>query len=125
MRDRDTAGQPGGRLLLARHRGGDQPGGVLRAARIGEPVYQPPDDRLLVSARIDVEEDQIGVDDRKCSCHGDTFVLAAMGVTRTALRSICAGVGSADPGSAPAAPPYATAICSRCGGTAPPTSARI
>ncbi len=131
VRDRDAAGQPGGRLLFARHRRRDQPVGVMGAACVGEPADEPADNRLLVSAGVDVEEHQIGVDDRLGggACHGDTFVLVvgeigAIGVTRTALRSICAGVGSADPGSAAAALPYATAICSRWGGTAPPTSAR-
>ena len=117
MRDRDAARQPGGGLLFARHRRCDQAVGVVSAACVGEPADEPADDGLLVSTRIDVEQDQIGVDDRLGggACHGDTFVLVvgeigAIGVTRTALRSICAGVGSADPGSAAAALPYATAI---------------
>ncbi len=70
------------------------------AAGVGEPVDEPADDGLLVAAGIDVEQDQIGVDDRLQSgaCHGDTFVLVvgeigAIGVTRTALRSICGGRG--------------------------------
>ena len=64
VRDRDAAGQPGGRLLFARHCGGDQSVGVVRAACVGEPVDEPADDRLLVSTGIDVEQDKIGVDDR-------------------------------------------------------------
>ena len=64
VRDRDAAGQPGGRLLFARHCGGDQSVGVVRAAGVGEPVDEPADDRLLVSTGIDVQQDQIGVDDR-------------------------------------------------------------
>ena len=56
VRDRDAAGQPGGRLLFARHRGGDQPVGVVGAACVGEPADEPADDRLLVSAGVDVEQ---------------------------------------------------------------------
>ena len=49
VRDRDAAGQPGGRLLLARHRGGDQPVGVGGASGVGEPADEPADHGLLVA----------------------------------------------------------------------------
>ena len=64
VRDRDAAGQPGGRLLFARHRRGDQPVGVASTAGVGEPIHEPADDRLLVTACVDVEQHQIRVDDR-------------------------------------------------------------
>ena len=115
VRDRDAAGQPGGRLGFARHRGGDQSLGVGGAPGVGEPVDEPADHRLLVGAGVDVEQDQIGVDDRlrgvswswryfRVGC----YELAGVGeieVTRTASRSIWAGEGSAEPGSAAAALP--------------------
>jgi hypothetical protein len=76
MRDRDAAGQPGGRLFLARHRGGDQAVGVVGATRGCQPVDEPADYRLFVGAGIDVEQHQIGGDDRMIrACHGDTFGL--------------------------------------------------
>ncbi len=76
VRDRDAAGQPGGRLFLARHRGGDQAVGVGGATGGCQPVDEPADHRLLVGAGVDVEQHQIGGDDRMIrACHGDTFGL--------------------------------------------------
>jgi hypothetical protein len=64
VRDRDATGQPGGRLLFARHRRGDQTLGVVGATGVGEPVDEPADDSLLVTAGVDVEQHQVRVDDR-------------------------------------------------------------
>ncbi len=77
VRDCDTAGQTGGRLLLARHGGGDEPVGIGGASGIGEPADESADHGLLVALDVHVEEHQIGVDDRLRggACHGDTFVL--------------------------------------------------
>ena len=119
VRDRDAARQPGGRLFLAGHRGGGQSVGIGCAPGVGEPADEASDHGLLVGARVDVEEHQIGIDDGPGSCagHGDTFgwLLRTGGVgeegideidvTRTASRSTSAGVGSAEPGSAAAALP--------------------
>jgi len=66
--DRDAAGQPGGRLLFARHRRGGQALGVGGAPGVRESADEPADDRRLsVSCSpvyVYVEQDQIGVDDR-------------------------------------------------------------
>ena len=75
VRDRDAAGQPGGRLLFAGHRGGGQSVGVGGAPGVGEPADETPDHGLLVSACVDVEEYEIGIDDGPGggAGHGDTF----------------------------------------------------
>jgi hypothetical protein len=68
VRDRDATRQPGRRLLLACHRGGDQPVGVGRASGVSEAMDQHADHRFPCVAcgplDIDVEQNQIGVDDR-------------------------------------------------------------
>lgn len=99
VRNRDPARQTGGRLRFAGHRSTHQTRGVTGPARLGERTDQTGDDGFLVTARVDVEQDEIGGDDRLS--HGDTF----MGWVRTASRSSWAGVGRADPGSAAAALP--------------------
>ena len=75
VRDRDAAGQPGGRLFFAGHRGGGQSVGVGGAPGVGEPADEAADHGLLVGARVDVEQNQAGVDDGSGSGagHGDTF----------------------------------------------------
>ena len=108
VRDRDAAGQTGGRLLLAGHRRGDQSVGVGGAAGVGEPADEAADHGLLVGAGVDVEQDQVGVDDGSGSgaCHGDTFGWllrtggvgradgsGEIGVTRTAFEVDLGGSG--------------------------------
>ena len=89
----------------------EQAVGVGGASGIGETLHEPADHRLLVFACVDVEQDQIGVDDRGGGAgHGITFVLVvgavgATGSTCTASRSRSAGRGRADPGKAAAALP--------------------
>jgi hypothetical protein len=102
MGNRDTAGQTGGRLRLPGQGGAFQCPGVADATAAGEKVGQSSDHGLLISAGIDVEEHQIGTDDRWI-CHEDTFGLRVeTAVTATSSRLIWPGDGSAVPGSAAA-----------------------
>ena len=63
MRNCDAAGQPGRRLFFAGHRRGDQTVGVAGAPGVCEAADEARDDGLLVGARVDVEQNQTGVDD--------------------------------------------------------------
>jgi hypothetical protein len=63
VRNRDAAGQPRGGLRLAGHRGGDEPVAVGGASCVGKPAGEQPDDRLLVTAGVDVEGHQVCGDD--------------------------------------------------------------
>jgi len=62
VRDGHPAGQPGGRLSFARHRGGDQPRAIGGTSGGGESAGEQADDGLLVAACVDVEGDQVGGD---------------------------------------------------------------
>ena len=88
MRDRDAAGQAGGRLLFAGHRGGDQTVGVGGAPGVGEAAGEQADDGLLVAARVDVERRRgrvvmMGMVLR----HGDTFGWVRTGGVADGCRS--------------------------------------
>ena len=124
VRDRDAAGQAGGRLGLAGHDVGVQRVGVGGAAGGGDQFGQPAHDRALVGAQVGVERDQVGGDQSRswgplprrqrttpAGGRGGVAVgavrasLGAPEVTRTAEPSTWAGVGTADPGSEAAAEP--------------------
>ena len=65
VRNRDTAGQPGGRLLLAGHRGADQTVGVGGAPGVGQRADELGDRGLLVALDVGVEQHQVTGDDRR------------------------------------------------------------
>ena len=92
MRDGDAAGESGGGLCFAGHRGGDEAVAVGGASGGGEAVGEQADDGLLVAAGVDVEGDQVGGDDghrRYFPAWGYGWVDAGViAYTRTASRSI-------------------------------------
>ena len=61
--DGDAAGQSGGGLRLARHRGCDQTVAIGGTSGGGEPGGKQADDGLLVAAGVDVEGDEVSGDD--------------------------------------------------------------
>lgn len=63
VRNRDAAGEAGGGLRLAGHRGGDEAGTVGGTPGIGETSGEQTDDGLLVAACVDVDGDELGGDD--------------------------------------------------------------
>jgi hypothetical protein len=65
VRNGDPARQSGRGLCLTRHRRGDQAIGIGGAAGSHQQPCDAGDDCLLVGARIGVEQDEIGRDDRR------------------------------------------------------------